>query len=621
MKQLSPTEVRHAWRLVTWAGLLGSIYYLACITGAPRIKYLTELGATALDFGIISGLGAVVLVFQIAGSLLVNKVPRRKPVWMALAISHRICFLAVLLAPLLFVDGRWRIAWILGALFIHDALTQTSVPLWFSWMADLVPRESMTRHWATRQRFVTLANIIAMVAVAFGFHYFEKTGHVILGFSILAVLGVVIGLIDILLFIRVPEPDGERAGGGKPLDVLTQPIRDKSFRPFLLFMGYWHFAVFTAAPFFGLYMIEYLGLSVFTVQLIGTAGALGVALSSHFWGLVCDSFGFRPVLQILTLTKALTPLAFILTSRTPTIGIPFLAVVIFIDGVSNAGMILALQGPLLKSTPRSNRAMYIAAANFFAIGVMAGIAPVLAGRLIDIFNRNALALPGGLEIGGFHSVFALSIVLRFGAFAFASKIREDSNVRFRTVFRYVFNGKSLVVARLAHRLSESSEDHKRLAAAQTLGELRSPLGMSELIHSLQDPNRHVRHACADALGKIGASEAVEPLARALFDPGSGIQSPAARALGRIGCVNSLRALLRNLGNLDSEALGDTIDSLAHIRNDAAVVPLVALFHEVEDETLRKRIAEALSALTEVRPVEEVAHQLLGRRPLTQQVLK
>jgi len=621
MSALTGSEVKRAWRIVTWAGLLGSIYYVSCITGAPRIKYLTELGATAFDFGLIAGLGSIVIVFQLLGSLMISKVTRRKPVWIALLICHRLVFSLVLLAPLLFTETKGQIAWILVVLFIHDALAQTGVPLWFSWMADLVPAGAMTRHWATRQRFVTMVNIVFMIAVAFGFHWFEMSGRIVLGFSILAAIGVVIGVIDILLFIKVPEPDGERPVGGRPIDTILQPVRDQSFRPFLLFMGYWYFAIFVAAPFFDLYMLERLKLSVLTVQLIATVSAVGVVVSSHFWGLLCDSFGFRPVLQFLALFKAMAPLVFMLIPTNPALGVPILFGFIFFDGICNAGTVLAVQGPLLKSTPRRNRAMYIAAANFFSIGIMATIAPILGGKMIEVFDRNALALPGGLEVDGFHSVFALSMILRLGAFVFASKIRESGSIPLRVVLKHIFSTQSFTVTRLARHLCESRVTAKRLAAARQLGTLRNPLAMSELIYSLHDDDKTVRHACVDALGEIGASEAVEPLAEALFDGESGVQSPAARALGRIGGVNSLRALLNNLSNLNSEALGDTIESLAKMNNDAAVVPLVALFNEVEDEAVRRKITEALSSLMEIRPVEDVAHLLMGRRPLDQQLFK
>ena len=110
---------------------------------------------------------------------------------------------------------------------------------------------------------------------------------------------------------------------------------------------------------------------------------------------------------------------------------------------------------------------------------------------------------------------------------------------------------------------------------------------------------------AALLGLIGNAEACEPLARALTDPTLGIQSPVAHALGQIGGFDSLQALLRNLRNLDQDALGETVDSLARIGDSAAILPLICLMDDLEDADMRRRIAAALAQLTETPTTEEV----------------
>jgi len=612
-------EWRRVWRTITWAGLLGSAYYLLCVVGAPRVKYLTELEATPFDFGLIASLGAFVLAFQLVGSVIGTRVVRRKPLWIVLAVIHRLLFLGVLLAPLVSGQPRLRIVWILVLLFCHDSLAQVSVPIWFSWMADLVPRESMSRHWATRQRFITGATIFVMVLIAVGFDYFETRDRVILGFTVLGCLGVGLGVADILMFLRVPEPPHERIEGVPWRKVLLQPVLDRDFRRFLVFMGYWHFAVFLAAPFFGLYILDDLGYSVRTVQLLGTAGALGVVVSSHFWGLMCDVYGYRPVLQILSVAKVFTPAAYLLAPRDQSVGIVYFAAVWFIDGAINSGMMLAFQGPLLKSTPRRNRTMYIAAANFFAIGVMASIAPALSGYLIKTINAPGSTWLG--EVNGYHVAFGLSLVMRAAAFPVAGRIIEPTAGPLRTVLGQVFSRTSVRAAKWTHRLREARETATRVRAATVLGGLRNPMGVGDLIEALRDPSHAVRDAAADALGAIGSSQATRALVDALFDTRSGIQSPAARALGRIGGVDSLRALLRYLHNRDREALADTVDSLARIGDDAAILPLICLFNETDDEGLRMHAAGALAKLSQTDSLEEVVELLHGRRPISQQMIK
>jgi MFS family permease len=616
---ISPAEMKRAWCFVTWAGFLGSTYYLLCVVGAPRIKFLTELEATAFDFGLISSFAAVVLVFQIAGSLLCNRLRRRKVVWMVLAIIHRLCFTGVMLAPILFGDASQRMLWILFVLFCHDSIAQLSVPIWFSWMADLVPKEATNRHWAARQRTITAATIIVMIVIAVGFHYFERTDQVVLGFILFAGVGVVLGVADILLFWWVPEPEPELMENTGWLEIVVQPWRDREFRPFLLFMGYWHFAAFVAAPFFGLYMLDRMELSVMAVQLLGTGAALGVVISSQFWGLVCDCYGYRPTLLFLAMAKVFTPASFFLLPLNSPYTLPLLTIVLFVDGVLNSGLMLAIQGPLLKSTPRRNRTMYIAAANFLAIGVMACLAPALSGHVIEwVDDQSAWRLWG---LNGFQVAFLASMVLRLGAIPLAARIHEPTAAPLRTFLRQAFTRSALFVPHCVHVLQDSEDTFARQRAAELMGCLRSPMATGSLIDALQDEHVEVRNAAADALGKLGNAQATEALSQALFDPARGIQSPAARALGVIGGTDSLRALLNNLGHDDPVVLAETIESLERIGDEAALLPLVYLYHEAESDAIRHRIAKSLATLQRIESVDEVSELLHARRAISQPLLR
>jgi HEAT repeat protein len=107
----------------------------------------------------------------------------------------------------------------------------------------------------------------------------------------------------------------------------------------------------------------------------------------------------------------------------------------------------------------------------------------------------------------------------------------------------------------------------------------------------------------------------------LFAPDSDIRPQAARALGQIGGINSLKALLTHLRRRDPSSLLDTIDSLARIGDDAAIPPLIMLFHDIDDEQVRHHIAAALGRMTQTESIEEVAGLLQGRRPVGNQQLK
>lgn len=605
---------RH-WRLVTLAGTLGMVCF-ACIGSAPRTKFLLEMGATPFDFGLLSSLAAGALVFQLAAGAWAHRLRRRKPVWMALAIAQRLVFLGVLAAPTLCHGDRVRIAWIIAVIFLYSALGNVGDPMWFAWMSDLIPRETLNRHWASRQRFIAAFGIVTQLAIALGFRHFEETNRVVLGFTVLTLAGVFLGVVDIVLFSGIPEPPPQARGPVSLRATLAEPLANREFRPYLWFRAYHNFAVMVAAPFFGVYLISELKMSVLSVQLLAVASAIGVVVSSRLWGMLCDTYGQRPVLQLTVAAKPLIPFAYLVIPATgPVTAIAF-TLLSLVDGVTNAGLQLGTQGVMLKHTPRSSRAMYIAVTNVLALGVAGGIAPLLAGGVIEPLTKAFSFDLGPYRFSGYHAVFLGSMLLRMGGWFLVARFQEGGSLGVGAMLAYLRRANPLAVLWATSRLRSARDDRRRAWAASLLGRLQSPLATHDLVRALADPSERVRLLAADALGRIGASEASIPLGRALCDPNQRVQSRAARALGRIGGTDSLRVLLQNLSRLDARAQEELVRSLGRIGDDTAMLPLIFLFNEVTDPDLRQEIAGALSRIAQTDSVSDImavlSHQAAWR---------
>ncbi len=332
---------------------------------------------------------------------------------------------------------------------------------------------------------------------------------------------------------------------------------------------------------------------------------------------MCDTYGYRPNFELLAMGKCLAPVSFTVASFFPNHAAMILSVTMFFDGMLNGGVMLSIQGMLMRSTPRQNRTMYIAAANFISIGIMAGLAPIFAGCLIDFLNARWSWDGLGIHVTGYHVVFMMSAVLRFLAYPLAKRVWEPRAVPLKVMIKQIRTRTTLSVVRWVYKLVESPDEKVRLEAARVLADLRHPLAIRELIHTLDDESIEVREAASKALGRIGHSEAVEALAKALFDPNSGIQTPAAAALGRIGGMNSLSALLTSLRGKDAKTLETILDSLDRIGDSAAIMPLICLFEDIEDEKLHRRIAATLGRLGETESTEAVLQLLRERRPTGQ----
>ncbi|HPK03334.1 MAG TPA: MFS transporter [Candidatus Sumerlaeota bacterium] len=610
---LSPTQFRQTWRVVTWAGMFGAAYYTLCVTGAPRVKFLTEIGASPFHFGLIATIGSLAILFQLFGGLLTNHVSRRKPVWMAVALTHRLIFAGVLAAPLLFDSTGGRILCVMIVLALHDGIAQLGAPMWLTWMSDLVPADAMNRHWGGRQRVTTLSIILTSILIVFAFDYFESSGRIILGFMLIGGLGIAVGVADVLLFLKVPEPPNEYDLSRRFHEILLQPLLDRRYRAFVLFSAYYWFSVMVAWPFFTLYMVDFLGVSSRMTQLILAAGPLGILLATRFWGLMCDNYGQRPVLQLTIIGKTLFPLAFILAPPNEAAAITILAMAMFLDGLIDGGVLLALQGIMLKHSPRLNRSMYVAATQFFSLGVAGGIAPLLAGWGIDAMQGRTVQA-GPYLLGGFHLAFLISLLMRLGAFYLAAKLNEPLAMPLGKLLRHMLTFKLLRVSRLLWTLSEAEEADRRVEAARKLGELRSPLAIRDLIHALDDPAAAVREAAGDALTRIAAAETTGPLAEALINPTSPIRPQAARLLGRIGDLDSMKALLTSLEDVDPAVLGEVVDALGQIGDWSAILPLIMLYDRVEDPDLSHRIVDAMMRLSESESEEETLALLSNSRP-------
>jgi MFS family permease len=606
MNSFDQKSFQRSWNLVMIAGALGVTYLTFCVNGAPRTKYLTDLQATPFDFGLLSALSSLAIGFQLLSGIINRHIVHRKKTWMFLCITHRVSFLGILATPLLFADPRVRIGCIVFISFIHDTFMNLASPIWASWMADILPKESLSRQWAKRQRFTTLWSTVATLGMAVFFEYFERNNQVIFGYTLLGIAGVILGIIDVSLFTPVPEPPYQPKQIKNSWRAIVEPLKDPQFRPFLIFRGYWQMAAAVAYPFFFVYMIQELKISAQCTQLIFLLNAVGIIVSTRLWGLLCDTYGQRPVMLLLVCGKMMIPLMFVLLPPDNLrITIPLLCVSFFCDGILNSAFDLSNQGIILKTTPRENRAMYVGANNFFAQGIPAIFPPIIAGWVIDKLNGHAWHV-GIYAFSGYHLIFLISSIMRTFSIPLAMRLREPGSVSLRTMLSHVWAANPLPVARHVYRLSDSPNAEARAKAAQMLGKIRSPLAIRALIKALEeDTDKTVRHRAAEALGHIGSSDACESLAGALTDPTLGIQSPAAHALGEIGGFDSLHALLKNLKGLDKDALRATVDSLGKIGDPAAILPLICLMDEQDDPGLQRHIANALTQLTPSASEEEV----------------
>jgi hypothetical protein len=405
--------------------------YTQLTTSPATVQFARSMGATGLHIGILGALPMGLVCMQLLSAIAVQRFARRKPLWLCISIVQRMIFLPAALLPWLFphVDDSIWIWLLIGLTALNHAMLHFGTPLWLSWMGDYLPHKGLNRFWGRRHSSQQWTAALALLANAL---FFVKSGVDVRGaFAAIITLGAILGVSDILLFLRVEEPPMRHAPQSKLWDVLAGPFRKKDYRGFIWYSCFWNLAAMVGAPFISMYLLEHVGMDLFHVLLMWTLSWVGGAVLSNHLGGWAERFGQRPVLVLCTAFKSINMIGLLACPPDPTIAFWVLSPVFMIDAFLNAGIAIANNGFMIKNSPRENRTMFIAAGAGFA-GVLGGVASIVAGAAIATSADWSWML-GDTQFVNFHVLFAISMVLRLSAAVLATQVSEPSSTGTRVV--------------------------------------------------------------------------------------------------------------------------------------------------------------------------------------------
>lgn len=408
--------LRRYLSLVTLGGSLCMVY-IATVNSPVFTAFVRDLGATEFHIGLIGGLPLAMLLFQFVGALLANRLVRRKPVFLVLIIIGRLVYLPIALLPLLMPDSDHLITLVIVMVAVSAALSNVIGPAWFSWMADIIPKSILNRYWAGRHMVMQLTWLAVTFAVA-AFVWIAEI-DVRLSFLILASVGVTAGVVDILLFIWVPEPPNEVIKGEPIISTLAAPLKDPDFRTFVYFQCAWAFCGMFGASFMMLYAIEGLQLGEGRTTLVWCCPVLN-ALMAPYWGRLADRHGHKSILAICTSMKPVIVLAFALV--TPQLAFPVLAIVLLFDSIWNAGLFVATNGYMLKMSPQRNRTVFVASITGLS-GIFGGLGAICGGAFLHATDGFHMELMGRAW-NNFQLLFVLDFFMRIACAFLVYRVKE-----------------------------------------------------------------------------------------------------------------------------------------------------------------------------------------------------
>ncbi len=367
---------------------------IALTSGILLVDFAMRLGATNLVIGLLAAIPSFAQLMQVGAVYMVERYKNRHSMVFFSSFLSRIFLLFLVFAPFLPTRNA-RLVFLIGGLILHAVSNSITSCGWHSWMHDLVPTSKRGSFFSRRMGIsMGLGMIITLVAGYF-MDYWRYTfpQAELFGYSLLFALGTVAGLFSVYFILMTPEPRISSNIEHRPFKrVVSQPFREVNFRNLILFMSSWNFAVNLAAPFFTVYMLKRLELSLTYVLLLSVVSQLMNVLFIRLWGKFSDRFSNKSVLRvsgpififcILAWTFTTLPEKYFLT-------VPLLVLIHIFTGISTAGVTISSLNIGMKLAPKGEATAYLATNNLIN-AVAAGIAPIIGGQFVDSFRQRALS--------------------------------------------------------------------------------------------------------------------------------------------------------------------------------------------------------------------------------------
>lgn len=421
--------------------------------GAFLIAFAVKLGASNLVIGLLAAIGPLSQLLQLPSIFLVEKIRNRRLITVIASGLSRLCWLIIALSPFIF-PAKIAIALLLILLIAVSAFGAIAGCSWNSWMKDIIPENIMGSFFSKRMRISVGVGIAVSILAAVYLDFWKKqfADQELAGYSILFFVGFMAGTIGLFFLAKTPEiqmpPVQEKP---KILKLLSEPFRDENFRKLIAFMCSWNFAANLAGPFFMVYMLKRLGLSMSFIIALSIVSQVFNFLFLKIWGKYTDHFSNKSVLAIsgplfmfaiLAWTFTTMPEKYILT-------IPLLIIIHIVMGLSSAGISLASGVIGLKLAPKGKATSYLAA-NTISNSIAAGVAPILGGAFADFFAGRELAwtlrytTPTGefilptLNLQQWDFFFAFAFIIGLYALRRLAMVKEVGEVEEKIVAQELF---------------------------------------------------------------------------------------------------------------------------------------------------------------------------------------
>ncbi|PYI53180.1 MFS transporter [Paenibacillus flagellatus] len=388
------------------------------LLGGPFLTgYLLYLGASSFQIGIVLAIPSMANMLQIVGALLIQRFTNRKLAFALLCGLHRILWVLTGAVPFVFPREFGVAAYIAVCVlgFVGQAIGSV---FWTSLIADMVPARVRGRYFGIRNTILWAGGCLAILVFGQLLDRLPEPR----GFHVLYAVAAVCAVLDIVFFLRYPNPPFEKSGQTGMGAMLAVPFRHKPFRKAMLFISLWLFVQGISVPFFNYVMLDVMHIGYRWISVATMTQNVAMMAGYYMWGNLNAKYATKtllfwtlPVIAASCMTWGLLPML-------PDI--PVLLAVHLLIGIGVGGFNQLMFNYVVGDTPKGERPMFVAV--FYAMTGLAGfLGPTLGGSVYKWIAD----MPHGVQLFGVS--VTVGVVLLAVALGIGTNALLDRKMTFR----------------------------------------------------------------------------------------------------------------------------------------------------------------------------------------------
>jgi MFS family permease len=374
-------------------GITGVAQY-SLTAGAFLAGFINLLDGSEQINGMIAVIPAIVGLLQIFSSIIFERLESRKKTIIAMATTMRVLLSAVYFIPMIFIPYGLGLHAFIVCYFIAYSINALNAPALGNWLVDITPLSIRGQYLAYKDKVSLIMTAVLTIVLGEVLDYFKNMGNQFIGFGIVGLITIVLGILNIYALMNIKELKGNYVKKKYKLkEVVTTPINNNSFRKIIILFIIWNFALQIGGPYIAVYMVTKLELKYTYMMSLTVVTMVVRVLVSNIWGRIADkkSWFLSTKISIGILAISHFTWGFVNTNNY-LILIPLLHI---LGGIAWSGINISLFNIQFLFAKKEGRTMYIGL-NAAIGGIFSGIAVWIGGKIIgyldgvkfNVFNIN-----------------------------------------------------------------------------------------------------------------------------------------------------------------------------------------------------------------------------------------